>query len=113
MAEVQSYQQAPDRPVLRGKGGRQELLDLLLLEPGELRELVAGERVDIRGILHPSHLDQLDPSLVAEAVDVHRPARSEREEPLDVLRRAPGLVGTEPVRAFADERGAARRTFLR
>ena len=115
MPDVQRHQEPPDGSVLRRLDGVHQVVDLLLLEAGQLGQLLRGDGVDVPRVLHPPQVDEEDSGLVSERLDVHGSAGGERGEPLDVLRRAAALVRTPPVGLLGlelDQGRAARVAFL-
>src|SRR4029077_5355538 len=80
----QSWQRRPAAAV----DGCDEIRCGLLSHALELRELRGAERVDIRGSAHRIALDELLDELVAEPLDVERPAAREVAERLLTLRTA-------------------------
>ena len=79
---------------------RHQVLRRLLTDPFERHELLGRERVDVTGIGKQARVDELTDSLFTEALDVHRAAAREVDDPLDALFRtfdvdtvAVGLTG--------------------
>jgi hypothetical protein len=98
LLEAGGEEHAAQRPVLRGRDPRDGPLRADAPEALELLELLRGQAEEVARGTHEPRLLELGHLLLAEAVDVHRPAGDE------VLEELPAPVRAGEVRALREDR---------
>ena len=99
MADAEREQKAIDRPRARILDGGEQVARrglapaLAVLQALELPLLLALEAEDVGRLAHLAEIVERLDLLLAEPLDVHRVARHEMAEPLDLLRRADQAAG--------------------
>src|SRR4051794_6848108 len=114
LLEADREQDDPERLVLRARDRVDEPGRADLSESLERGELLDGQAVEVPGLADEPRLVELEHALLAEALDVHRPARGEVLEKLELLARTAGAVRAlrEDGALGLDDRRAARRAAL-